>query len=186
MNDLLLIGEATDDMVNRLSQRFKIHILDELPEPLTWLRENGQKIYYVATNGHDGVRSEHVDAMPNLKLISCYGVGYDAIDIKQAVARGIIVTHTPNVLNAEVATTALLVLLACYRNLLGNDAYIREGKWKLRVTQPLRVQLTTKQLAFWAWVALVRQLWINYLHSIRVFYIIQDILSRLNINTMQI
>lgn len=130
MNDLLLIGEATDDMVNRLSQRFKIHILDELPEPLTWLRENGQKIHYVATNGHDGVRSEHVDAMPNLKLISCYGVGYDAIDIKQAVARDIIVTHTPNVLNAEVATTALLLLLACYRNLLGNDAYIREGKWE--------------------------------------------------------
>lgn len=130
MKDLLLIGDATDEMLNRLSQKFKIHILDELPKPLNWLHEHGQKIKYVATNGYDGIKREYVDALPNLELISCYGVGYDAIDIEQAVARGIMVTHTPNVLNAEVASTALLLMLACYRDLLGNDTYVRAGKWE--------------------------------------------------------
>ena len=76
-------------------------------------------------------------AMPNLKVISCYGVGYDAIDTAAAAARGIHVTHTPNVLNAEVASTALLLMLACYRNFLAEDAHVRSGAWEREGNAPL-------------------------------------------------
>jgi lactate dehydrogenase-like 2-hydroxyacid dehydrogenase len=113
MTDLLLIGDATDEMKARFREEFTIHTLYDAADPAAWLAEHGSKISYVATNGHDGVKSGYVEAMQNLKAISCYGVGYDSIDTAQAVALGIPVTHTPNVLNAEVASTALLLMLAC-------------------------------------------------------------------------
>ena len=137
MAELLLIGDVTDTMRARLAAKFTIHELADITDPLAWLKEHGAKIQYVSTNGHDGIRPEYVEAMPNLKLISCYGVGYDAIDTAQAVSRGIWVTHTPNVLNAEVATTALMLMLACYRNLLADDAYVRSGKWQTDGNAPL-------------------------------------------------
>ena len=137
MAELLLIGDVTDTMRARLAAKFTIHELADITDPLAWLKEHGAKIQYVSTNGHDGIRPEYVEAMPDLKLISCYGVGYDAIDTAQAVSRGIWVTHTPNVLNAEVATTALMLMLACYRNLLADDAYVRSGKWQTDGNAPL-------------------------------------------------
>ena len=137
MTDILLIGDATETMRARMAAQFTIHELADMADPLDWLKAHGANIRYVATNGHDGIKSEYVEALPNLKVISCYGVGYDAIDTAQAVSRGIWVTHTPNVLNAEVATTALMLMLACYRNLLADDAYVRSGKWQADGNAPL-------------------------------------------------
>ena len=137
MADLLLIGGATSQMLERLEATFTIHRLADAADPAAWLVEYGAKIHYVATNGHDGVKPDYIKAMPNLKLISCYGVGYDAIDTRLARAGGIMVTHTPNVLNAEVASTALMLMLACYRNLLADDAHVRSGDWETNGNAPL-------------------------------------------------
>ena len=117
-------------MLERLGAAFTIHKAKDMDDPQAWLAEHGEKITHVATNGHDGVKPEYMAAMPNLKAISCYGVGYDAIDVNAAKAKGVVVTHTPNVLNAEVATTAVLLMLACYRELLRDDAYVRSGRWE--------------------------------------------------------
>lgn len=130
MVDLFMIGSATDVMLERLGAKFNIHRVKDMADPQAWLDENGDSVEYVATNGHDGVKPEFMAAMPNLKAISCYGVGYDAIDTNAAKARGVVVTHTPNVLNAEVGTTAVLLMLACYRELLRDDAYVRSGRWE--------------------------------------------------------
>ena len=123
MHNLLQIGDITDVMRSRLEVAFKIHKLGEGDYP-------NEKITHVATNGHDGVPAEIMAGLPNLKLISCYGVGYDAIDTNKAAERGILVTHTPNVLNAEVASTAILLMLASYRNFLSDEAHARSGKWE--------------------------------------------------------
>ena len=104
MPDLLLIGGATNEMTRRMEDAFTVHRWSE--KDAGWLAEHGASITHVATNGHDGVPAEVMAALPNLAMISCYGVGYDAIDVGEAVRRGIMVTHTPDVLNAEVATTA--------------------------------------------------------------------------------
>jgi lactate dehydrogenase-like 2-hydroxyacid dehydrogenase len=137
MPELFLIGGATDVMLERLSAKFTIHKAKDMDDPQAWLEANGGKISYVATNGHDGVKPGYMAAMPNLKAISCYGVGYDAIDTKAARANGVVVTHTPNVLNAEVATTAVMLMMACYRELLRDDAYVRSGRWEKEGNAPL-------------------------------------------------
>ncbi|MBT0956650.1 2-hydroxyacid dehydrogenase [Alphaproteobacteria bacterium KMM 3653] len=135
MPELLLIGNATQTMLERMATQFTIHRWSDLS--LDWLAQNGARITHVATNGHDGIEPTVMAALPNLKLIACYGVGYDAIDTAEAVRRGILVTHTPDVLNEEVATTAVMLMLACYRNLLGNDAYARSGDWAAKGSAPL-------------------------------------------------
>ncbi|MBW4706473.1 2-hydroxyacid dehydrogenase [Roseobacter sp. YSTF-M11] len=137
MADLFMIGGATDAMLERLGAEFTIHRAKDMDDPQAWLNENGAMIEYVSTNGHDGVKPSFMDAMPNLKVISCYGVGYDAIDTHAAKAKGVVVTHTPNVLNAEVATTAVMLMMACYRELLRDDAYVRSGRWEVEGNAPL-------------------------------------------------
>ena len=121
MPDLLQIGGVTDVMRQRLEAAFTVHQLSDF---------DPEKITHVVTNGHDGVNPDLMASLTNLKVISGYGVGYDAVDADEAARRGIIVTHTPNVLNQEVATTALLLMLSCYREVLRDDAYVRAGTWE--------------------------------------------------------
>ncbi len=123
MPDLLQIGGITDTMRDRLAEHFTIHQLSEPAYPV-------DAITHIATNGHDGVPADVMAACPNLKMVSCYGVGYDAIDTKAAADRGILVTHTPDVLNAEVASTTILLMLASFRNFLHDEAHARSGAWE--------------------------------------------------------
>ena len=67
--------------------------------------------------------------MPQLEIIASFGVGYDHIDAAAAAKRGIIVTHTPDVLTEEVADTALGLLLCTVRELPQAERYLRAGKW---------------------------------------------------------
>jgi len=126
---LLIIGDITDEMRDRLDGRLALHDAHRIDDMPSFLDRNGDTIRYALTDGHYGVPLDWMDAMPNLVLISNYGVGYDAIDVDLTVSRGVLVTHTPQVLNDEVATTALMLMLASYRNLLASDAYVRAGHW---------------------------------------------------------
>jgi lactate dehydrogenase-like 2-hydroxyacid dehydrogenase len=67
--------------------------------------------------------------LPNLQLISCFGVGTDGIDFGITRARGIHVTNTPRVLNDAVADIALALILSTSRNLIQADQFVRAGQW---------------------------------------------------------
>lgn len=130
MPDLLVIGGVTDVMRGRLDAEFNLHFMNDISDFDAWGAEHGPKVVAVATNGHDGVPARVMEACPNLKVASAYGVGYDAIDTDACVARGIKVSHTPNVLNAEVANTTLMLLLNLYRNFRADEDHARSGEWE--------------------------------------------------------
>lgn len=69
--------------------------------------------------------------MPKLKIIASFGVGYDHIDANAAARRGIVITHTPDVLTEEVADTAIGLLLCTLREFPQADRYLRAGKWRM-------------------------------------------------------
>ena len=79
--------------------------------------------------GHQPIDAAFMGRFPNLKIVSSFGVGYDHVDAAWAGKHGIIVTNTPDVLNEEVADTALGLLLSTVRRLPQADRYLREGKW---------------------------------------------------------
>jgi D-3-phosphoglycerate dehydrogenase len=70
-----------------------------------------------------------IQAADRLKVISRTGVGYDAVDVLAATARGIIVTTTPGVNRHAVADWALALMLCCARKVPENLAEVRQGAW---------------------------------------------------------
>lgn len=65
----------------------------------------------------------------SLKIISCYAVGYDSIDVIAATELGIMVTNTPDVLTEATADLAFGLLLAAARRIGEGDRLIRSGGW---------------------------------------------------------
>jgi lactate dehydrogenase-like 2-hydroxyacid dehydrogenase len=86
----------------------------------------------------DKIDSNIMDAAgPNLRVISCYSVGYDHVDIKEAEKRKIIVTNTPNVLANTTADLTFSLILTAARNIVNADSYVRNGNWKFGWTPDL-------------------------------------------------
>ncbi|MDU8942063.1 2-hydroxyacid dehydrogenase [Ovoidimarina sediminis] len=135
--DLLLIGRVTDRMMDRLRTRFTVHSLFDEADQTAFLTREGARFTAVSTDGHHGLTPAPVEFLPNLKVVSSYGVGYDGIDAKGLAEQGVIVAHTPDVLNDEVADTAILLWLAVSRRLIPADAWARSGAWEREGAFPL-------------------------------------------------
>jgi phosphoglycerate dehydrogenase-like enzyme len=72
------------------------------------------------------------------KILARTGVGYDAIDMAAATARGIAVTITPGTNQESVAEQAFALLLAVRRKIAYYDAIIRGGGWERGLVEPVR------------------------------------------------
>ncbi len=75
---------------------------------------------------------------PKVKILARTGVGYDAIDVPAATAKGIAVTIAPGTNQESVAEQAFALLLAVRRKIAYYDALIRSGKWERDVVAPVR------------------------------------------------
>jgi len=71
-----------------------------------------------------------LEAAPLLKVIATVAVGYDNIDVAHARSRGIVVTHTPDVLTESVADFTWGLILAITRRLAEGERLLRRGDWK--------------------------------------------------------
>ena len=70
-----------------------------------------------------------IEAMPRVKLIQRWGVGFDKVDIVAAGERGIPVAIAPGGNASPVSELALLLMLALYRNLIALHSGILAGDW---------------------------------------------------------
>ncbi len=68
-------------------------------------------------------------ALPQLKLVSRWGVGFDAVDLAAATRCGVVVTNTPGVLDETVADLAFALLLALARRIHTSHASMQHGDW---------------------------------------------------------
>lgn len=127
--ELVMVGPMMPHVMEALDGDFTVHRLWEAADREALLKQVGAKVRAVATSGHLGASPALMDALPKLEIIGCYGVGVDAIDLKHAAGRGIIVTNTPDVLNDDVANMAIALLLATSREIVNGDRYVRAGKW---------------------------------------------------------
>jgi lactate dehydrogenase-like 2-hydroxyacid dehydrogenase len=134
MTTVLLIGKVHPRVRERLSAKFD---LLELPKPDAAGVTPEMAAKVVATASFNTMPAAVIDALPNLKLIANFGVGYDGVDVKHAAAKGIIVTNTPDVLDEEVADTTLGLLLNTIRLLPRAEAWLRAGRWAKEGPFPL-------------------------------------------------
>ncbi len=71
-----------------------------------------------------------MDALPRLRVISNYAVGFNNIDVKAATERGICVGNTPGVLTDATADMAFCLLIAAARRVVEGHNYTVAGQWK--------------------------------------------------------
>ena len=129
--DVLMVGAKKPVMMRGFEGKVTLHHWLELRDKDAFVKDLGKKIKAIAiaytANKVDG---NFLQQFPNLEQVSSFGVGYDHIDAKWAGEHGIVVTNTPEVLNEEVADTALGLLLCTVRELPQSERYLRAGKWK--------------------------------------------------------
>ncbi len=137
MKTIYCIAPPNEERRAYLEPHFTLVAEADLDDPKAWLAENGSGIEMILTSGFYGFGDHYLELMPDLKLVSTNSVGYDGIDARALAQRGIILTHTPTVLDAEVATTAVLLYLSCYRNFEAELANARTGAWAKTGNLPL-------------------------------------------------
>ena len=131
--DVLLLGNKKPVMVKGLQDKVNLHYLADAKDPEAFLNEVGPRIRAIAiAYTANKLDAAFMSKFPKLEQISSFGVGYDHVDAKWAGEHGIIVTNTPEVLNEEVADTALGLLLCTVREFPQAERFLRAGKWKER------------------------------------------------------
>jgi D-3-phosphoglycerate dehydrogenase len=143
---LLVVGVLPDWDLEALARRFTLHLLYEAPDRAAFLATHGAAIRAIATKGELGADAAMMDACPGAKIIACYGVGVDAIDLPAARARGVAVTNTPDVLTEDVADMAFALLLATARAIPEGDAYVRTGAWAKQGPMRLATRVWGKRI----------------------------------------
>jgi lactate dehydrogenase-like 2-hydroxyacid dehydrogenase len=141
--DVLMMAQMAPMIVDGIAKAFTLHKLWEAPDRERLIGELAPRLRAVAAGGpvHDRVDPAFMAKFPKLEIISSFGVGYDHVDAKWAGEHGIVVTNTPDVLNEEVADTALGLLLCTVRELPQAERHLRAGKWTngdYRLTASLR------------------------------------------------
>jgi len=110
------------------------------------VRESQAGVRGVAVaGGHVPINAALFDQLPQLEIVSSLGVGYDHVDAAEAARRGIVVTHTPDVLTGEVADLAMCLLLSTIRQIPQADRFLREGLW-LKGNFPLTTTLRERKV----------------------------------------
>jgi glyoxylate reductase len=121
------------------TQTFPGPAWDELPELTlldSWPPAEPLAGIEVLVEAVVAVGPEELDLLPDLKLVANYGVGYDRVDVSACRHRGVMVTNTPGVLDAAVADLTLALILACRRQLVESDRFVREGRWRRGWARP--------------------------------------------------
>ncbi len=126
--DVLSVTKLSPFYEAHLRQHFALHDRLHESDPAAFAKI-APKIRAIAASGESKVTAELMAKLPALEIISVFGVGYDGIDTQAAKARGVMVTHTPNVLNDDVADLAMGLMLAAARQLPAADRYVKDGKW---------------------------------------------------------
>jgi lactate dehydrogenase-like 2-hydroxyacid dehydrogenase len=141
---VLMVGPPKTYIRAGLDAEFTVHAVPT-PDALAdeAVASLAPHLRFVAVAGHPGrADSKLMQRLGKLEIVSNFGVGYDNVDTKWAAAHGIVVTNTPDVLNEEVADTAIGLLLCTVRELHRAERYLRSGEWArsgdYRLTASLR------------------------------------------------
>jgi hydroxypyruvate reductase len=142
---VLAVSKLPPFLLQPLQQHFTLHERLHETDPQAFARV-APDIRAIAGGGESKVTAALMDQLPALKMISIMGVGYDGVDVAAAKARGIPVTHTPDVLNDEVADLAIGLMLSVARCIPQADRYVRANAWAEKGNMPLARKMSGARL----------------------------------------
>ena len=131
----------------QLAQHYRVYKLWEEASPLEkLLHGQGEHAQVVVTSVRQGLSREMMDALPALRAVCSWGVGYETLDVQAASARDVVVANTPDVLDDCVADLAWALLLTAARRTAVGDRYVKGGQWRTIGAFPLSTRVWGKRL----------------------------------------
>lgn len=85
------------------------------------------------------ITAEIMDALPSVRVIGRYGVGFDTIDVEAATQRGIAVCNVPDYGTEAVSDHAIALALSAAREIPRLDRGVREGRVEFPAIRPLNL-----------------------------------------------
>ncbi|KAJ0008140.1 hypothetical protein Pint_29758 [Pistacia integerrima] len=127
---VLMVCPTSTYIEEELEKSFKLLKLWHFEDQNQLIKTHCNSIRAIVSSGKAGPNAELIESLPQLEIISNYGVGLDKVDLIKCKEKGVRVTNTPDVLTDDVADLAIGLILTVLRGICESDRYVRSGKWK--------------------------------------------------------
>ena len=141
---LLLMGPLLPSVMETLENQYTVHRHWEATDSAALLKSIAGDCTGVVTDGGRGVGADVLRQLPNVTIVSVFGVGVDAVNLDYCRENSIAVGNTPDVLSDDVADLAVALALAATRRLVVGDQYARTGRWATDGGLPLTRRMMGK------------------------------------------
>ena len=127
---LLITRRIFPEVVARLREHFEVQTNEA---DAVWSRDEliarlqGKAGVFVTTS--EPIDAGLLAACPELRAVCSMAVGYNNIDVAACRARGVMVTHAPDVLTETTADFGFALLLAAARRVGEAERLLRRGEW---------------------------------------------------------
>ena len=128
--DLLIIAPLPPFLYDPLRASYRCHDYCQASDKPGLLAAEGARVRGVVQGGGTVTPTALLDALPNVEIISVFGVGYDGVPVEYCRGRGIKVTNTPDVLTDDVADVAVGLILMTGRGFVRANRFVQAGKWE--------------------------------------------------------
>jgi hydroxypyruvate reductase len=142
--ELLMLGPLPPGLMQLLQAHYRLHPLWTEPDRAAFLQSNVGRFAGGVTMSRHGGQAD-VMACLNGRVLACFGVGFEGIDLEAAALQGVAVSTTPDVLTHCVADIAFGLMLATARQIVAADRFVQAGHWKTGLF-PLASRVSGKRL----------------------------------------
>jgi hydroxypyruvate reductase len=141
--EIVAIAPLPEFFAKPLKENFVVHDLNGASDRRALIEKIAPTTRGMVAFGGSQISAEQIKNFPHLEIVAVFGVGYDGIPLAACEAAKIKVTNTPDVLNDEVADTAVALTLMTCRQLVGAHKFVEAGDW-LKGQYPLTHSLWGK------------------------------------------
>ncbi|TMH64579.1 MAG: 2-hydroxyacid dehydrogenase [Betaproteobacteria bacterium] len=137
--DIIVTAPLPPFLYDPLKADYRCHDYYAAPDKDHLLATGGRQVRGLVQGGGTVTEPTLLDQLPQLEIISVFGVGYDGVPVDYCKKRGVKVTNTPDVLTDDVADVAVALIMMTGRGFARLERFARAGDWEKR-----SVELTTK------------------------------------------
>ncbi|MFO1303902.1 MAG: 2-hydroxyacid dehydrogenase [Burkholderiales bacterium] len=127
--DILVTAALPPFLYEPLKADYRCHDYYQASHKPGLLAAEGARIRGLVQSGSGVTPQSVLEALPNLEIVSVFGVGYDGVPVDYCRQRGIKVTNTPDVLTDDVADVAVGLIMMTGRGFVRLDKFLRAGGW---------------------------------------------------------
>jgi len=142
--ELLMLGPLPPGLMQLLQPHYRLHPLWTEPKRAAFLQSSVGRFAGGVTMSRHGGQAD-VMACLSGRVLACFGVGFEGIDLEAAALHKVAVSTTPDVLTNCVADIAFGLMLATARQIVASDRFVQAGHWQTGLF-PLANRVSGKRL----------------------------------------